>query len=139
MGAGQAPRASSLVTDSPGVTRVDAVFDYALKMGPVGSLMDAALVKRQFTKAFDGLLAGLDLRAERARGEHLDVDVTARARLVAQAVPAVVSPCETAEQQADAVARLLAIRTNVMTDAPTIDLRGAEHAADEIFALINAG
>jgi UDP:flavonoid glycosyltransferase YjiC (YdhE family) len=64
-------------------------------------------------------------------------DQTARAHLVAQAVPAVVSPCETAEQRADAVARLLAIRTNVITDAPTIDLRGAEYAADEILALIN--
>jgi UDP:flavonoid glycosyltransferase YjiC (YdhE family) len=58
-------------------------------------------------------------------------DQTARAQLVAQAVPAVVSPCETPEQQAEAVARLLAIRTDVITDAPTIDLRGAEHAADE--------
>jgi hypothetical protein len=66
-------------------------------------------------------------------------DQAARAHLVAQAVPAVVSPCETPEQRADAVARLLAIRTNVMTDAPTIDLRGAEHAADEILALINKG
>jgi hypothetical protein len=47
-------------------------------------------------------------------------DQTARAHLVAEAV-----------------ARLLAIRTDVITDAPTIDLRGAEHAADEILALIN--
>jgi predicted glycosyltransferase len=54
-------------------------------------------------------------------------DQTARAQLVAQAVPAVVSPCETPEQQAEAVARLLAIRTDVITDAP----------ADEILALIN--
>jgi UDP:flavonoid glycosyltransferase YjiC (YdhE family) len=66
-------------------------------------------------------------------------DQAARARLVAQAIPAVVSPCETPEQRADAVARLLAIRTSVMTDAPTIDLRGAEHAADEILALIDNG
>jgi hypothetical protein len=65
-------------------------------------------------------------------------DQTARAHLVAQAVPAVVSPCETPEQRADAVARLLAIRTKVITDAPTIDLRGAEHAADEILALLDA-
>jgi len=66
-------------------------------------------------------------------------DQTARAHLVAQAVPAVVAPCETPEQRADAVARLLAIHTNIVTDAPTIDLRGAEHAADEILALINRG
>lgn len=66
-------------------------------------------------------------------------DQTARAHLVAQAVPAVISPCETPEQRADAVTRLLAIRTNVITDAPSIDLRGAEHAADEILALIENG
>ena len=64
-------------------------------------------------------------------------DQTARAHLVAQAVPAVVSPCETAEQQADAVEGLLATRNSVITDAPPIDLRGAERAADEILALIN--
>ena len=64
-------------------------------------------------------------------------DQTARAHLVAQAVPAVVSPCETPGQRAEAVARLLATRTNVITDAPTIDLLGAERAADEILALIN--
>lgn len=66
-------------------------------------------------------------------------DQAARARLVAQAVPAVVSPCETAEQRADAVARLLAIRDEAITNAPLIDLSGAEHAADEILALINGG
>ena len=65
-------------------------------------------------------------------------DQTARAHLVAQSVPAVVSPCETAEQRADAVERLLTTRTDVIIDAPTIDLRGAEYAADEILALIDA-
>ena len=66
-------------------------------------------------------------------------DQTARAQLVAQAIPAVVSPCQTPEQRADAVGRLLSIRDEVRTDAQTIDLRGAERAADEILALINAG
>ena len=65
-------------------------------------------------------------------------DQAARAQLVAQAVPAVVSPCETAEQRADAVGSLLSARDNVIMDAPTIDLRGAECAADEILALIDA-
>jgi len=64
-------------------------------------------------------------------------DQTARAHLVAHTIPAVVSPCETAEQRTDAVERLLAARANVITDAPTIDLRGAERAADEILALID--
>ena len=66
-------------------------------------------------------------------------DQTPRAHLVAQAVPAVVSPCETPEQRADAVARLLANRSHVIPDAPMIDVRGAEHAADEILALIING
>ena len=66
-------------------------------------------------------------------------DQTARAQLVAQAIPAVVSPCETPEQRADAVGRLLSARDNARTDTTAIDLRGAERAADEILALINAG
>jgi UDP:flavonoid glycosyltransferase YjiC (YdhE family) len=66
-------------------------------------------------------------------------DQTARAKLVAKAIPAVVSPCETPEQRAIAIERLLSIRGAKLTDPPVIDLRGAEHAADEILALIDAG
>ena len=66
-------------------------------------------------------------------------DQTARAQLVAQAVPAVVSPCETVEQRADAVGSLLSACDNARTDTTAIDLRGAEYAADEILALIDAG
>lgn len=65
-------------------------------------------------------------------------DQNARARLVAQAVPAVVSPCETPEQRADAVGRLLSACNSGRADTSAIDLRGAEHAADEILALIDA-
>jgi UDP:flavonoid glycosyltransferase YjiC (YdhE family) len=65
-------------------------------------------------------------------------DQAARAQLVAQAVPAVVSTCETAEQRADAVGSLLSARDNARTDTTAIDLRGAEYAADEIMALIDA-
>ena len=65
-------------------------------------------------------------------------DQTARAQLVAQAIPAVVSPCETQEQQASAVERLLSSRDNGRTDTTAIDLRGAERAADEILALIDS-
>jgi UDP:flavonoid glycosyltransferase YjiC (YdhE family) len=64
-------------------------------------------------------------------------DQTARAHLVAQEVQAVVSPCETPEQRADAVAGLLAARNSERADASAIDLRGAEHAADEILALLD--
>ncbi len=66
-------------------------------------------------------------------------DQTARAHLVAQAIPAVVSSCETPKQQADAVERLLSSRDNGRRDTTAIDLRGAERAADEIIALINNG
>lgn len=66
-------------------------------------------------------------------------DQTARAHLVAQAIPAIVSPCETPEQRADAVERLLSTDDDIRTAAPKINLRGAERAADEILALINAG
>ena len=65
-------------------------------------------------------------------------DQTARAELVAQSIPAIVSPCETPEQRADAVGRLLSSRDNGRMDATTIDLNGAEYAADEILALINS-
>jgi hypothetical protein len=64
-------------------------------------------------------------------------DQTRRARIVADAVPAVVSPCETPEQRADAVERLLATLESAPSNAPAINLRGAEHAADEILALIS--
>jgi UDP:flavonoid glycosyltransferase YjiC (YdhE family) len=66
-------------------------------------------------------------------------DQTRRAQLVADVVPAVVSPCETPEQRTDAVRRLLAILESTPSDSLTIDLRGAEYAVDEILALINNG
>jgi UDP:flavonoid glycosyltransferase YjiC (YdhE family) len=64
-------------------------------------------------------------------------DQTARAQLVAESVPAVVSPCETPEQRAEAVERLLSARNSGRADTSAIDLRGAEHAADEILALLD--
>jgi UDP:flavonoid glycosyltransferase YjiC (YdhE family) len=65
-------------------------------------------------------------------------DQTRRARIVANVVPAVVSPCETPEQRVDAVRQLLAIGESAAVSSPNINLRGAEHAADEILALIDA-
>lgn len=64
-------------------------------------------------------------------------DQTARAQLVAQEVPAVISPCETPEQQADAVGRVLSIAGQEVARSNRFDLRGAEHAAEEILALID--
>jgi UDP:flavonoid glycosyltransferase YjiC (YdhE family) len=61
-------------------------------------------------------------------------DQTRRAEMVARVSPAVVSPCETAKQRADAVARLLALDTG--GQQIQIELSGAEHAADEILALV---
>ena len=65
-------------------------------------------------------------------------DQTARAHLVAQAVPAVVSPCETPKQRADAVERLLSSRDDARTESTAIELHGAERAADEIMELIRS-
>lgn len=66
-------------------------------------------------------------------------DQTRRAELVAGAARAVVSPCETEEQRAGAVERLLALTDAPRPAAAAFDLSGAERAADEIMALIDAG
>jgi hypothetical protein len=63
-------------------------------------------------------------------------DQARRAEIVAKVVPAVVSPCETDEQRAEAVARLLSLSAG-QGESPGIDLSGAERAADEILALLN--
>jgi UDP:flavonoid glycosyltransferase YjiC (YdhE family) len=63
-------------------------------------------------------------------------DQTRRAQMVAEAMPAVVSPCETPEQCADAVDRLLALCGRALPGPARIELDGAERAADEILALL---
>lgn len=63
-------------------------------------------------------------------------DQTRRAETVAEAAPAVVSPCESSEERARAVERLLAIAPRTQGAGKTFDLSGAERAADEILALI---
>jgi UDP:flavonoid glycosyltransferase YjiC (YdhE family) len=65
-------------------------------------------------------------------------DQTHRAGMVAQIARAVVSPCETPEQCAYAIDRLFALGRGGQTHSPACDLSGAEHAADEILALIGA-
>jgi len=64
-------------------------------------------------------------------------DQTGRAEMVARVAPAVVSACETPEQRVRAVESLLALRGQLTCAA--FDLSGAEHAADEILALVRAG
>jgi UDP:flavonoid glycosyltransferase YjiC (YdhE family) len=63
-------------------------------------------------------------------------DQVRRAQLVSAHAPVVVSPCETAEQRSDAVARLMTLDGN-SEGSPDIDLDGAERAVDEILSLIN--
>lgn len=65
-------------------------------------------------------------------------DQAGRADMLARAVPAVVSPCETPEQRTEAIERLLALE-GATQPAHAFDLRGAEHAADEILRLIDTG
>jgi hypothetical protein len=59
--------------------------------------------------------------------------------MVAQAAPAVVSPCETSEQRSRAVERLLMLGGETQAGDSKLDLTGAERAADEILALIGSG
>jgi hypothetical protein len=66
-------------------------------------------------------------------------DQTRRAEMVAQAVPAVVSPCETPQERAGAVERLSALSAGTRSGLRTFDLGGAECASDEILALMSAG
>jgi hypothetical protein len=62
-------------------------------------------------------------------------DQARRAELVSRYAPVVVSPCETPEERREAVARLLAIEGTSLAN-PSVDLEGAERAAEEILALI---
>lgn len=63
-------------------------------------------------------------------------DQVQRAELVAQAVPAIASACETPQQRACAVEHLLALAAGAQARRQGFDLTGAEHAANEILALI---
>ena len=65
-------------------------------------------------------------------------DQARRAELVAEAMPAVVSPCETPAERGQAVERLLSVAASSQTAGRTFDLSGAERAAGEILALIDA-
>jgi UDP-N-acetylglucosamine--N-acetylmuramyl-(pentapeptide) pyrophosphoryl-undecaprenol N-acetylglucosamine transferase len=65
-------------------------------------------------------------------------DQIRRAEMVRQVVPAVISPCETPEQRANAVAQLIFTVTAARGMSSPVDLSGAERAADEILRLIGA-
>lgn len=49
--------------------------DYRLKFGPIGSLMDTLMVRRQFEKGVEGMLAGLKHHVE--TGEDVGSEVPA--------------------------------------------------------------
>lgn len=61
-------------------------------------------------------------------------DQTRRAERVAEAMPAVVSPCETDAERKEAVERLLAVAGRAPSARPALD--GAERAAEEMLALL---
>jgi hypothetical protein len=65
-------------------------------------------------------------------------DQIRRAEKLAEVIPAVVSPCETAEQRADAINRLVSVSGSEWTATTQFDLCGAEYAADEILRLIKS-
>ncbi len=54
-------------------SQVTMSLTYQLKFGPVGMLMDQMMIKRQFSKAIPGILAGLKYHAE--TGELVDRSV----------------------------------------------------------------
>ena len=63
-------------------------FDYAMKFGPIGALMDAVMVRPQFRKALPDALLGLKHYAE--TGEKVDEKVIKRVKRMndSQFVPA---------------------------------------------------
>ena len=58
------------VASEKGGTKVTGTLEYKMKFGPVGSLMDVAMVKPQFGKAWSLLFAGLKHYAE--TGEEIN-------------------------------------------------------------------
>jgi hypothetical protein len=62
-------------------------------------------------------------------------DQVQRSEMVSRHAPVVVSPCETAAERRDAVARLLALH-GCADGSPDVDLDGAERAVDEMLALL---
>ena len=56
--------------EKDGGTLVKGIFEYKLKFGPLGSIMDAMMVKPKFGKAWDGLMAGMKTYVE--TGQEID-------------------------------------------------------------------
>ncbi len=80
-------------------------------------------------------LAQAEVRSLLVPNTMLADDQARRAEMVSRYAPVVVSSCETYEQRSDAVARLLEIDASSAASA-TVELDGAERAADEILSLV---
>jgi len=63
-------------------------------------------------------------------------DQARRAAMVARAVPAVISPCESEEERRRAVDRLVSLADHTTPDANAVDLSGAERVAEELLQLV---
>ena len=68
--------------------------------------------------------------------DKLADDQVHRAQMVAELIPAVVSPCETDTQRSEAVANLLKMLADTPAEKPEIQMNGAALAAEEILALL---
>lgn len=64
-------------------TLVHGVLEYSLKLGPIGSLMDKAIVSRKFAEAWSGVMAGLKHHVE--TGEQVEIDTGLERELAALA------------------------------------------------------
>nr|WP_164504328.1 glycosyl transferase [Nitrosomonas sp. HPC101] len=69
--------------------------------------------------------------------DKLADDQVRRAQMVAELIPAVVSPCETDAQRSGAVASLLGKLADIPAEKPEIQMNGAALAAEEILALLS--
>lgn len=58
------------LSEDKGQTVVTGTMDYALKFGPIGSLMDQVMIKKMYGRAWEGVLAGLKHYSE--TGEQVD-------------------------------------------------------------------
>jgi len=70
-------RAHIEVTPEGTGTQVAFTMDYTVKFGPLGAVMNVLMMKRQFAKVIDGLLAGLDVHVR--TGERIGPDFDAAA------------------------------------------------------------
>ncbi|KXK39380.1 MULTISPECIES: glycosyltransferase [Nitrosomonas] len=69
--------------------------------------------------------------------DKLADDQVRRARMVAELIPAVISPCETDTQRSEAVANLLKMLVDIPAEKPEIQMNGATLAAEAILSILD--